>query len=213
MHRSTTQIWVLQMVVSQNSVPIQFKQLANKTTVGFGSTLTAMEAVVIDGVNLSQVNNTTATGVIIDTLGSIGIGASVDIINAGIGYTPSAGFATYTANLTTFSGSGSGAIASVTVSSGGITSCFITNGGTGYAVGDELGISTLGSTTLGRNARFSVGIISAINALVLDGVQGQFVTGTAGTMTYVVQETGAVGILTGIFANSASDNSNLMVCI
>ena len=65
--------------------------ISNKTTVGFGSTLTnAMENVVIRGVNLSQVNNPTATGVIIDTLGSIGIGASVDIISAGIGYTPSA---------------------------------------------------------------------------------------------------------------------------
>ena len=100
-----------------------------------------MEAVVIDGVNVSQVNNTTATGVIIDTLGSIGIGASVDIINAGIGYTPSSGFGTYSANLETLSGSGSGAVASVTVNAGGISSCFITNGGTGYAVGDELGIT------------------------------------------------------------------------
>ena len=96
----------------------------------------------------------------------------------------------------------------MTVNAGTISSCFITNGGTGYAVGDELGITTLGSTTLGRNARFSVGIISAINALVLDGVQGEFVTGTAGTMTYIVQETGAVGILTGVFANNSSDNTN-----
>ena len=189
--------------------PNPVQTISRKATVGLGSTLSsAMEAVVIDGVNVSQVNNTTATGVIIDTLGSIGIGASVDIINAGIGYTPSSGFGTYSANLETLSGSGSGAVASVTVSSGGITSCFITNGGTGYAVGDELGIGTLGSTTLGRNARFSVGIISAINALVLDGVQGEFVTGTAGTMTYVVQETGAVGILTGVSANSVSVNTN-----
>jgi CBS domain-containing protein len=189
--------------------PNPVQTISRKTTVGLGSTLSsAMEAVVIDGVNVSQVNNTTATGVIIDTLGSIGIGASVDIINAGIGYTPSSGFGTYSANLETLSGSGSGAVASVTVNAGTISSCFITNGGTGYAVGDELGITTLGSTTLGRNARFSVGIISAINALVLDGVQGEFVTGTAGTMTYVVQETGAVGILTGVFANSVSDNAN-----
>ena len=189
--------------------PNPVQTISRKTTVGLGSTLSsAMEAVVIDGVNVSQVNNTTATGVIIDTLGSIGIGASVDIINAGIGYTPSSGFGTYSANLQTLSGSGSGAVASVTVNAGTISSCFITNGGTGYAIGDELGISTLGSTTLGRNARFSVGIISAINALVLDGVQGEFNTGTAGTMTYVVQETGAVGILTGIFANSASDDTN-----
>ena len=129
--------------------PNPVQTISRKTTVGLGSTLSsAMEAVVIDGVNVSQVNNTTATGVIIDTLGSIGIGASVDIINAGVGYTPSAGFGTYSTNLETLSGSGSGAVASVTVNAGTISSCFITNGGTGYAVGDELGITTLGSTTL-----------------------------------------------------------------
>ena len=189
--------------------PNPVQTISRKATVGLGSTLSsAMEAVVINGVNVSQVNNTTATGVIIDTLGSIGIGASVDIINAGIGYTPSAGFGTYSANLETLSGSGSGAVASVTVNAGTISSCFITNGGTGYAVGDELGITTLGSTTLGRNARFSVGIISAINALVLDGVQGEFTAGSAGTMTYVVQETGAVGILTGVSADNVSINTN-----
>ena len=73
--------------------PNPVQTISRKTTVGLGSTLSsAMEAVVIDGVNVSQVNNTTATGVIIDTLGSIGIGASVDIVNAGIGYTPSSWF-------------------------------------------------------------------------------------------------------------------------
>ena len=81
--------------------PNPVQTISRKTTVGLGSTCSAMEAVVIDGVNVSQVNNTTATGVIIDTLGSIGIGASVDIVNAGIGYTPSSGFGTYSANLET----------------------------------------------------------------------------------------------------------------
>jgi len=187
--------------------PVQ--TVSKKSTVGLGSTLAAsQELVIIPGVNLSQVNNPTATGVVINTLGSIGIGNSVDVINSGIGYTPSIGFGTYTTNLTTLSGSGSGAVGKVTVSSGGITSCFVTNGGTGYGVGDELGITTLGSTTLGRNARFSVGIISAINSVVLDNVQGQFITGVAGTMTYVVQETGAVGVLTGVNADATTSNAN-----
>jgi hypothetical protein len=182
--------------------------ISRRAVVGLGSTLTSsMEDVIIKGVNLSQVNNTTASGVIIDTLGSIGVGASVNIINPGIGYTPSSGFGTYSTNLTTLSGSGSGAVASVTVNAGAITSCFITNGGVGYAVGDELGITTLGSTTLGRDARFSVGIVSAINAIVLDGIQGEFVTGAAGTMTYIVQETGVVGVLTGVNADSVTANS------
>jgi len=189
--------------------PNPIETISRRAVVGFGSTLSAsQESVIINGVNMSQVNNPTATGVVIETLGSIGIGASVTIINAGIGYTPSVGYGTYTANLTTLSGSGSGAVANVTVFNGGITSCFVTNGGVGYAVGDELGITTLGSTTLGRNARFSVGIISAINAVVLDGIQGDFNTGVAATMAYIDQSTGATTTLTGIAADSVTANSS-----
>lgn len=189
--------------------PNPIETISRRAVVGFGSTLSAsQESVIINGVNISQVNNPTATGVVIETLGSIGIGASVTIINAGIGYTPSVGYGTYTTNLTTLSGSGSGAVANVTVFNGGITSCFVTNGGVGYAVGDELGITTLGSTTLGRNARFSVGIISAINAVVLDGIQGDFNTGVAATMAYIDQSTGATTTLTGIAADSVTANSS-----
>jgi hypothetical protein len=194
--------------------PVQ--TISKKSTVALGSTIpNEQELAIIPGVNLSQVDNPTVTGVVINTLGAIGLGNSVSVANAGIGYTMemghelvSSGFGTYTANLTTLSGSGSGAVGRVTVNNGGITSCFILDGGIGYGVGDELGITTLGSTTLGRNARLSVGIISAINALVLDNVQGEFVTGIAGTMTYVVQETGAVGVLTGITADAATTDTN-----
>ena len=158
--------------------------------------------------NISQVNNTTATGVIIDTYGAIGIGGSVTIINAGIGYTPSSGISTYTnVSLTTLSGKGSNATANITVNNGGITSCFITNGGTGYSVGDELGITTLGSSSLGRNARFSVGIISAVNAIELDFVQGEFTTGTASTLTYRNQSTGGITTVTGVTANTITEDT------
>ena len=78
--------------------------LSQKTVVGLGSTLSVAQASTISaGVRLSQQNNTTSSGVVINTRGAIGIGASVDIINSGIGYTPSSGFSTYSANLTTIS--------------------------------------------------------------------------------------------------------------
>ena len=173
--------------------------ISQQAVVGLGTTLhAAQESIVIPGLRMSQKGNTTATGVVVNTYGAIGIGASVDIINSGIGYTPSAGFGTYSANLVTKSGSGSGAVASVTVNAGSITSCFVTNGGIGYAVGDEVGVTTLGNSTLGRNARFSVGILSAINGIKLDEVQGIFNTGTgAGTsLTYINQSTGATTDLT-----------------
>jgi CBS domain-containing protein len=183
--------------------------LSKRIIVGLGTTLSSsQESTLVQGVNISQVNNTTATGVIIDTYGAIGIGGSVTIINAGIGYTPSSGISTYTnVSLTTLSGKGSNASANITVNNGGITSCFITNGGTGYSVGDELGITTLGSSSLGRNARFSVGIISAVNAIELDFVQGEFTTGTASTLTFRNQSTGGITTVTGVTANTITEDT------
>ena len=184
--------------------------ISQKTVVGLGSTLSAaQESTISAGVRISQQNNTTSSGVVINTRGAIGIGASVDIINAGIGYTPSSGITTYSSvNLTTISGSGSDAVASVTVNAGSITSCFVTNGGTGYAVGDELGITTLGNSSLGRNGRFSVGILSAINAIELDEVQGVFNTGVAATLTYINQTSGATTNLTGIYPDALTADSD-----
>jgi len=183
--------------------------LSKRVIVGLGTTLSAaQEAIIVPGLNISQLNNPTAYGVVIDTYGAIGIGNSVSIINAGIGYTPSTGITTFTnVSLTTLSGNGKNAVANVTVTNGGITSCFITNGGTGYAIGDELGITTLGSNALGRNVRFSVGIISAINSFELDYVQGVFTTGVAATITYKDQSTGATTTLTGVTADLITEDS------
>lgn len=183
--------------------------LSKRIIVGLGTTLSAaQEAIVVQGLNISQVNNITASGVVIDTYGAVGLGNSVGIINAGIGYTPNSGIATYNnVSLTTLSGNGKNATANITVNNGGITSCYITNGGTGYSIGDELGITTLGSSTLGRNARLSVGIISAINAIELDSVQGIFNTGSASTITYRNQSTGAVTVLTGVVADSITEDA------
>lgn len=183
--------------------------VSKRVILGIGTTLSsAQSAIVIPGLNLSQLNNITASGVVINTYGAIGLGNSVNVINAGIGYTPSGGIATYTnVPLTTLSGNGTNSVANITVNNGGITSCFVTNGGTGYSIGDELGITTLGSSSLGRNARFSVGIISAINAIEIDGVQGIFNTGSASTITYRNQSTGAVAILTSITVNNITENS------
>ena len=194
-------------IVKLGENPIEV--LSKRAIIGLASTLSSsQEAIVTQGLNISQVNNITASGIVIDTFGAIGLGNSVGIINAGIGYTPNTGIATYSnVSLTTLSGNGRNALASITVVNGGITSCYITNGGTGYSVGDELGITTLGSSALGRNTRLSVGIISAINAIEIDSIQGQFNTGSASTITYRDQSTGSVTVLTGITIDSITENS------
>ena len=56
--------------------------------------------------------------------------------------------------------------------------------GTGYHVGDVVGITTVGLNSIGRNARFSVVSIAQTTELILEKVQGNFVLGTAKTMYY-----------------------------
>ena len=120
-------------------------------------------------------------------IGNAGIATgSLNIINAGIGYTPSSGIATFAGvPLETITGNGRNAFARVTISNGVAIGASITSGGSGYQVGDVLGISSIGSVNVGRNARFSLSSIANINQIIVDNVQGDFVVGAAKTVQYV----------------------------
>ena len=93
--------------------------------------------------------------------------------------------------MVTITGSGRGATADITISNGSIVASGATisnGGGTGYQVGDIVGISTIGSNdfkNLGTNARLSITSIGSTSELILDNVQGEFVVGTANTIMYV----------------------------
>jgi len=134
-------------------------------------------------------DGTMAEGNIVGAGGSI-IPAGLSITNAGIGYTPLDGNQTFASvNLETITGTGKGAVANVFINNGVAAAATITNGGTGYSVGDVLGITTIGistggSGTVGRNARFSITGIGMTNELTIDNVQGEFVVGTANTLFY-----------------------------
>ena len=139
--------------------------------------------------NIIIQDGTMAEGNIVGTGGSI-TPAGLNITNAGIGYTPLDGNKTFNSvNLVTITGTGRGAVANVYVNNGVAAAATITNGGTGYSVGDVLGITTIGlstggSGTVGRNARFSITGIGMTNELTIDNVQGEFVVGTANTLFY-----------------------------
>jgi hypothetical protein len=134
-------------------------------------------------------DGTMAEGNIVGAGGSI-IPTGLSITNAGIGYTPLDGNQTFgSVNLVTITGTGKGAVANVYVNNGVAAAATITNGGTGYSVGDVLGITTIGistggSGTVGRNARFSITGIGMTNELTIDNIQGEFVVGTANTLFY-----------------------------
>ena len=52
-------------------------------------------------------------------------------------------------------------------------------------VGDVLGVSTIGNNDLGRNLRLSLVSIANTNELLLDNVQGDFITGAGNTVQFI----------------------------
>jgi hypothetical protein len=147
--------------------------------------------------------NTNATG---NYVGSAGIATgSLGVINAGIGYTPTSGGLTFNGvSLTSITGNGRDATANVTISNGVAIAATIVNGGTGYQLGDVLGITTIGSISVGKNIRLSVGVITAVNQIILDNVQGDFVTGIGNTVQYINN----LGITTNL---NASTGGNVII--
>ena len=150
--------------------------------VGLGSTL--QDSGISFG-NLVLQQGTNASG---NYVGNAGIATgTLNIINAGIGYTPSSG--TFQFNgvpLTNITGSGRNAKANITISDGVAIAATVSESGAGYVVGDVLGIGTIGSNSLGSNARLSVVSIASTNELILDNVQGDFVvSGVGNTVRYI----------------------------
>ena len=127
------------------------------------------------------------------------------IINAGIGFTPSLGNAVYTGvALTSITGTGRDATADITVTNGVAVAATIRNGGTGYVAGDVLTATQIGSQALGRNLQLSVRGLSGVNELLLDNVQGDFITGAASTVQY----TNSSGVTTSL---NASIGANVII--
>ena len=144
---------------------------------------------------------TNATG---NYVGNAGIATgTLQVINAGIGYTPSSGSLTFNSvDLVTITGNGRNAKANVTVQNGVAIAATVITSGNGYKVGDVLGISTLGSSPVGRNALFSLVSIASTNELLLDNVQGEFsIAGTGKTVQYINNS----GSLTTLNASSGGN--------
>jgi hypothetical protein len=129
-------------------------------------------------------------------VGNAGIATGIlNIINAGIGYTPSSGIATFSnVILETITGKGRDALAEVIINDGVAIGATITSGGSGYQIGDVLGISNIGVVNVGINARFSLSNISNLNQIIVDNVQGDFVVGESKTIQFV----NSLGITTSL---------------
>ena len=165
---------------------------SRKIRVGLGTTVGDSY---VEGNTFSQ-DGTNATGNLVGAGGSAT--GTLSIANVGIGYTPLDGNLTFSnVNLITVTGQGKGAVGNIYIENGVVGACTITSGGSGYQVGDVVGITTIGlstggSGTVGANGRFTIAGIGMTNEIILDNVQGNFVTGAGKTMRY----TNSAGITT-----------------
>ena len=179
---------------------------SRESRVGLGTT-------VVDGGlkvgNLIIQAGTSASG---NLAGFAGTATSLSIANAGIGYTPNSGNLTYNGvDLVTVTGGGRGAKANITVADGVIDAAVISNaGGGGYQVGDIVGIATLGSAAVGRNARLSIVSIGNTSELILNEIQGNFAVGAAQTLSYV-NNAGITTVLNYDFGGDVQVTSNNLI--
>ena len=150
-----------------------------------GITSAVLDTSLTFGNTISQ-KNSNATG---KYVGGAGIcTGSLQVINPGIGYTPSAADGSFTFTgvaLTSITGNGINATADIQVSGGIIQSATIVNGGNGYVSGDVVGVSSLGNTPSGSNLRLSIVSIASTTELILENVQGDFKTGAGSTIQYL----------------------------
>lgn len=170
---------------------------SKKIKVGIGTTLP--NSVLPEFGNTIVQQGSNASGNFVGYAGSAF--GHLNIINAGIGYTPSSGIFTFTnVSLESITGSGKNATANITIQNGVAIGATVIFGGYGYVIGDVVSPSQVGIQSLGINMRLSIPNISGVNELILDQVQGEFAIGAGKTVQYV----NSLGIRTDLNGTSAN---------
>ena len=186
---------------------------SKKVKISLASTITNLNDFAV-GNTILQVG-TNASG---NYVGSAGTATgTLNIINAGIGYTPSSGGQTFTGlSLETITGSGRDATANITINNGVAVGATINSGGSGYQIGDVLEISS-GALTVGKNIRLSLSGIANINQIIVDNVQGDFITGAGKTIQFVnnlgitTNLNGGIGILATGTITTETDGRHIKI--
>ena len=181
----TVEFYNPELSEGNNQIPVLMPNSINLSSrnirVGLGTTIA--DSGLAFGNTVLQLG-TNATGNYVGSAGSAT--SSLNVINAGIGYTPSSGSYTFNnVNLTSITGYGANATADITISQGVAIAATIVTGGSGYQIGDVLGITTIGNSGTGGDAKFSIVSIGSTNQLILNNVQGDFVVGTGKTLQYI----------------------------
>jgi len=150
---------------------------SNSALIGLGKSLSVSEQTsLVVGNTISQTTNANFTSNLKSLVGAVGIGSTLTLSNVGSGFT--SGSITYSnISLISLTGFGKNAKVNLSVSSGVAVAATITDGGSGYAAGDTLTVSSTNTGNLGKNLILTipnnVGIISAVNSIVVDNIQGK----------------------------------------
>jgi len=154
------------------------KTLPRKLKVGI-TTTSAMDSILTIGKKVSDNTSSTAISGNIEQVGGNIANTTGNLVGAGYSN------GTYNGvNFYSITGSGSGAIGIVTVSSNTVSgNPHVTTAGNGYVVGDVLGITT-SDVTKGRGAQFSVKNITGKDTLYLTDVQGEEFTADQNLVVY-----------------------------
>jgi len=195
---STARFYNPKLDIGNNQVvtlrPNPLDCISKSTLIGLGKSLTSAEVTgLTPGSPILQQNNSRFKSTLKSIVGSVGIGSTLTVTAAGLGFTST--FKTYSnINLVTLTGKGFGAKVNLSVQSGVAIAATVSIGGTGYAIGDTLEVNYSQTDNLGNNLILTipntVGVISAFNSLLVDEVQGTpnqnsvdslFYVGSAGT--------------------------------
>ena len=114
--------------------------------------------------------------------------------------------------MISLTGFGKNAKVNLSVSSGIALTATITDGGTGYAPGDTLTVSSTDTSNLGKNLILTipnnVGIISAVNSIVVDNIQGKLDTTSGYT---IINNGSSIAGATVISTNNITDGLHFKV--
>lgn len=169
--------------------PNPIDTISRSLLVGIARSLTSAEqSNLVPGTTLLQNANSSFSSKIKNLAGAIGLGSALTITNAGTAFTSSS--ITYSnVNLISLTGTGVGGKVNLTVTGGVAVAATVSIGGTGYNYGDALSIDYSDTNNRGKNIVLTIpnniGIISAFNSIVIDGVQGDINENSTDSLYYV----------------------------
>jgi len=208
---STVRFYNPKLDIGNNQVvtlrPNPLDCISKSTLIGMGKSLTSTEVSgLTPGTPILQSNNTTFISNLKSVVGSVGIGSTLLITSAGIGFTST--FKTYSnVSLVPITGNGFGAKVNLSVQNGVAIAATVSIGGTGYAYGDSLEVVYSQTDGLGTNLILTipnnVGIISSFNSLLVDRVQGTLNQNSVDSLYYV--GTSGTSLLSGASVTTIND--------